>query len=70
MHPQELLVGRFAHVSGWTCVEITGSLQMPQDRLQPLGPLGMPSRNAMFDHSPIRVQGDGHDLLIASQMRE
>ena len=43
--------------------EISGALEMTEDRLQPLRPLGVAGRNPMLDHPAIREQTDGHRVL-------
>ena len=60
VNPQQLVPGRLADAAGGAGAGIAGPLQMAEDRLEPLGTLGVPSRDAMLDHPPVRVQGDGH----------
>ena len=72
MNSQEFVVGGFTHLPRWAGLDIPGSLQVVQDRNQPLGPLRVFPRHAMLDHPPIRVQGNGHGcscgLALAGMM--
>ena len=42
-----------------------GPLELAQDRLEPLGPLGMTGRGGVVEHPPVGEQGDHRRLLDA-----